>query len=34
MDSKVITFSNFKGGTGKTTNSTMTGIELARRGYK
>ncbi|WP_436677587.1 ParA family protein [Lactiplantibacillus plantarum] len=34
MDSKVITFSNFKGGTGKTTNSTMTGIELAHRGYK
>lgn len=30
----VLTFSNFKGGTGKTTNSTMTGIELARRGYK
>lgn len=34
MDAKVLTFSNFKGGTGKTTNSTMTGIELARRGYK
>ncbi len=30
----VLTFSNFKGGTGKTTNSTMTGIELARRKYK
>ncbi|RHW45297.1 ParA family protein [Bombilactobacillus bombi] len=34
MKAKVLTFSNFKGGTGKTTNSTMTGIELARRGYK
>lgn len=30
----VLTFSNFKGGTGKTTNSTMTGIELSRRGHK
>lgn len=30
----VLTFSNFKGGTGKTTNSTMTGIELAKRGFK
>ena len=34
MAAKVLTFSNFKGGTGKTTNSTMTGIELARRGKK
>jgi len=34
MTAKVLTFSNFKGGTGKTTNSTMTGIELARRGKK
>lgn len=34
LSGTVITFSNFKGGTGKTTNSTMTGIELARRGYK
>ena len=34
MSATVLTFSNFKGGTGKTTNSTMTGIELARRGKK
>jgi len=34
MTAKIITFSNFKGGTGKTTNSTMTGIELANRGKK
>lgn len=34
MTAKVITFSNFKGGTGKTTNSTMTGISLAQKGYK
>lgn len=32
--STILTFSNFKGGTGKTTNSTMSGIEFARRGFK
>lgn len=32
--SKVITFGNFKGGTGKTTNSCMIGNELANRGFK
>ncbi|QPJ28008.1 AAA family ATPase (plasmid) [Listeria seeligeri] len=31
---KVITFGNFKGGTGKTTNSAMIGHELARQGHK
>jgi len=31
---KVITFANFKGGTGKTTNSTMIAYELASKGYK
>lgn len=34
MSSRVITFGNFKGGTGKTTTSTMVGIELARRNLK
>lgn len=29
-----ITFFNFKGGTGKTTNSTMIGYHLAKKGYK
>ncbi|WP_429971911.1 ParA family protein (plasmid) [Fructilactobacillus sp. Tb1] len=29
-----LTFGNFKGGTGKTTNATMTGIELSNRGQK
>lgn len=29
-----ITFANFKGGTGKTTNSTMIGYHLSKRGYK
>lgn len=29
-----ITYSNFKGGTGKTTNSTMMGYHLASKGYK
>lgn len=29
-----ITFANFKGGTGKTTNSTMIGYHLAKKGYK
>lgn len=31
---KVITFGNFKGGTGKTTNSAMIGYMLSRKGYK
>lgn len=31
---KVITFANFKGGTGKTTNSTMIAYELSKLGYK
>lgn len=30
----VVTFGNFKGGTGKTTNSTMLAYELADQGYK
>lgn len=30
MDGKIITFGNFKGGTGKTTNATLTGLALAR----
>jgi cellulose biosynthesis protein BcsQ len=34
MAASVILFGNFKGGVGKTTNSTMTAIELARRGHK
>ncbi|MBC2344553.1 AAA family ATPase [Listeria welshimeri] len=34
MMAKVITFGNFKGGTGKTTNSAMIGHELARQGHK
>lgn len=34
MTCRVITFGNFKGGTGKTSNSTMSGLELARRGVK
>lgn len=29
-----ITYSNFKGGTGKTTNSTMMGYHLAAKGFK
>ncbi|MGK0607127.1 ParA family protein [Enterococcus gilvus] len=32
--SKVVTFGNFKGGTGKTTNSSMIGYLLAKKGYK
>lgn len=32
--SKVITFGNFKGGTGKTTNSAMIGYVLSKMGYK
>jgi len=31
---QVITFGNFKGGVGKTTNSTMTAYEFARRGFE
>ena len=31
---KKITFGNFKGGTGKTTNSTMVAYHLAKKGYK
>lgn len=31
---QVVTFGNFKGGTGKTTNSTMLAYALARKGYK
>lgn len=34
MSAKVITFGNFKGGTGKTTNCTMIGYTLAKKGYK
>lgn len=32
--SEIITFGNFKGGTGKTTNATLTGLALARAGKK
>lgn len=32
--SKVITFGNFKGGTGKTTNAVMTAYALSKMGYK
>ncbi|MGM0183380.1 hypothetical protein IGK74_002345 [Enterococcus sp. AZ150] len=34
MMTKVISFGNFKGGTGKTTNSTMVAYELSNMGYK
>lgn len=34
MTATVITFGNFKGGTGKTTNSAMIGYTLAKKGYK
>lgn len=34
MTAKILTFGNFKGGTGKTTNSTMIGYELSKRGKK
>ena len=34
MDATTLVFGNFKGGVGKTTNSTMTALELARRGNK
>ena len=30
----VMTYANFKGGVGKTTNSVMTAYELAKKGYK
>ncbi|MCD8765036.1 ParA family protein, partial [Staphylococcus hominis] len=32
MTAKTITFGNFKGGTGKTTNATMVGYELSNQG--
>lgn len=32
--SEVITFGNFKGGVGKTANSTMVALELSKRGFK
>ncbi|MDI6554219.1 MULTISPECIES: ParA family protein [Leuconostoc] len=34
MSTKILTFGNFKGGTGKTTNSTMIGFELSNRNKK
>lgn len=34
MSAKILTFGNFKGGTGKTTNSTMIGFELSNRNKK
>ncbi|EMF0380292.1 AAA family ATPase [Enterococcus hirae] len=34
MKAKIITFGNFKGGTGKTTNSTMVGNALASNNNK
>ncbi|TRZ39262.1 ParA family protein (plasmid) [Niallia circulans] len=34
MRAKTITFANFKGGTGKTTNCTMIGYILAKKGYR
>lgn len=34
MTAKVITFANFKGGTGKTTNASMFAYELSKKGYK
>lgn len=34
MAAKILTFGNFKGGTGKTTNSTMIGFELSKREKK
>lgn len=34
MGAKVITFANFKGGTGKTTNASMLSFTLAKRGFK
>ena len=34
MSAKILTFGNFKGGTGKTTNSTMIGFELSKRNKK
>lgn len=34
METKVLTFANFKGGTGKTTNATLLGYTLAKRGFR
>ena len=34
MKSRIITFGNFKGGTGKTSNATMIGYQLAQKGHK
>lgn len=34
MTATILTFGNFKGGTGKTTNSTMIGYELSNRGKR
>lgn len=34
MKAKILTFGNFKGGTGKTTNATMVGQDLAKKGFK
>jgi ATPases involved in chromosome partitioning len=34
MTAQIITFGNFKGGTGKTTNATLSGLALARAHYK
>jgi len=34
VTAKIITFGNFKGGTGKTTNATLIGYTLADQGYK
>ncbi|MFZ1353199.1 MAG: ParA family protein [Enterococcus aquimarinus] len=34
MKSRIITFGNFKGGTGKTSNATMIGYQLAQQGHK
>ena len=34
MVCRTITFGNFKGGTGKTSNCTLSGLEFAKKGYK
>lgn len=34
METVTLTFANFKGGTGKTTNATMLGYALSKRGFK
>ena len=33
MKSRIITFGNFKGGTGKSSNATMIGYQLAQQGH-